>query len=243
MIHICYNIDLFNKNWEILPDGLDYDLIDKHNKNQIFNLYKQIYCEKYSIEKYKDYMFDGKKGIHPKLTMRVRVPFKLLCANIIACLEKYSYREWIYNFDNETTENDFWNNFGIILDRVNILRSLCFRDYGKDKAPFRTLVWNHAIVINKKDLLNNDCLGINPRISNIDRNIKKLQDYQLLGKFAILTKSWSELELHLCYPNKENYEKAFSTDLNKADSPALFVDLINFYKRMFIVKEKNENLT
>ena len=238
MIHICYNIDLFNKNWETLPDGLSYNSIDKHNKNQVFNFYKEFFYEKYSLKKYKDYMFDGKQGIYPELPLEIRIPFKLLCTNIIACLEKYSYSEWIYNFNNETTKNDFWNNFGIILDRINILRSLCFRDYGKDKAPFRTLVWNHAIVINKKDLLDNDCLGINPKISNIDRDIKKLQDYQLLGKFTILTKSWTELEFHLCYPNEETYEKAFSADLNKANSPALFVDLINFYKRMFTITEK-----
>jgi len=238
MIHICYNIDLFNKNWETLPDDLNYNLIDKHKKNQVFNFYKEFFHEKYSLKKYKDYMFDGKQGIYPELPLEIRIPFKLLCTNIIACLEKYSYSEWTYNFNNETTENDFWNNFGIILDRINILRSLCFRDYGKDKAPFRTLVWNHAIVINKKDLLDNDCLGINPRVSNIDRDIKKLQNYQLLGKFTILTKSWTELELHLCYPNEETYEKAFSTDSDKAGSPNLFVDLINFYKRMFTITEK-----
>ena len=42
MIHICYNIDLFNKNWETLPDDLNYNLIDKHKKNQVFNFYKDF---------------------------------------------------------------------------------------------------------------------------------------------------------------------------------------------------------
>jgi len=218
-MHIKYEISLFNPNWEIFNNGVNleehnYKKLNKNDKKDVLN----FYCE---------LLYDLEKNF--KKQSKIRVPFAIFISQIIACIHKYSLYEFTNKFENES---NFWKYAGVIIDKSLILRSLC---YLPDKAPFRTLIWNHAIVLNKKDLLDKTCKGINPVTSNINRDKQKLQNYQLLGKFAILSKNWTEFELHLYYSTEENYKKAFTTNKKIAGSPALFVDLINFYKKIFMV--------